>query len=137
VVFSQRERLTPAVGCPKGCRGFPPLTTADGNIQFTAIHCQYMYNHGFRSVYKLNAHIVLVVKYRRKAINAEILNRLKEIITDTFKKWDCELLEFNGVRVASRRDADHVHLLIDYKPDKPLSTLIGNIKTVSSRLIRK
>ncbi|MCC5660135.1 transposase [Nostoc sp. XA010] len=24
-----------------------------------------------------------------------------------------------------------------YKPDKPLSTLIGNIKTVSSRLIRK
>jgi putative transposase len=27
--------------------------------------------------------------------------------------------------------------LIDYKPDKPLSTLIGNLKTVSSRLIRK
>jgi putative transposase len=55
---------------------------------------------------------------------------LKEIITDTLTKWDCELLEFNG-------EADHVHLLIDYKPDKPLSTLIGNIKTVSSRLIRK
>ncbi|PHJ90631.1 hypothetical protein VF07_08590 [Nostoc linckia z6] len=46
-----------------------------------------MYNHGFRSVYRLNAHILLVVKYRRKAINAEILNRLKEIITDTLKKW--------------------------------------------------
>ena len=89
-----------------------------------------MYNHGFRSVYKLNAHIVLIVKYRRKAIDAEILKRLRGIITDTFKKWDCTLLEFNG-------EADHVHLLIDYKPDKPLSTLIGNIKTVSSRLIRK
>jgi hypothetical protein len=24
------------------------------------------------------------------------LNRLKEIITETLKKWDCELLEFNG-----------------------------------------
>lgn len=70
-----------------------------------------MYNNGFRSVYKLNAHIVLVVKYRSQAINAEILNRLKEIITDTLKKWDCGLLEFNG-------EADHVHLLIDYKPDK-------------------
>ncbi|WP_407641938.1 IS200/IS605 family transposase [Calothrix rhizosoleniae] len=92
--------------------------------------CQYMYNYGFRSVYRLNAHIVLVVKYRSQAINPEILNRLKEIITDTLKKWDCTLLEFNG-------EADHVHLLIDYKPDKPLSTLIGNIKTVSSRLIRK
>lgn len=51
-------------------------------------------------------HIVLVVKYRRKAINAEILNRLKEIFTDTLKKWDCELLKFNG-------EEDHVHLLSD------------------------
>lgn len=34
-------------------------------------------------------------------------------------------------------EADHIHLLTDYKPDKPLSTLIGNLKTVSSRLIRK
>lgn len=89
-----------------------------------------MYHHGFRSVYKLNAHIVLVVKYRRKVINQEILNRLQEIFVDTLLKWDCQMLEFNG-------EADHVHLLIDYKPDKPLSTLIGNLKTVSSRLIRK
>ena len=89
-----------------------------------------MYHHGFRSVYKLNAHIVLVVKYRRKAINKDILLRLQQIFVDTLKKWDCTLLEFNG-------EPDHVHLLIDYKPDKPLSTLIGNLKTVSSRLIRK
>nr|WP_308189919.1 transposase [Nostoc sp. XA010] len=52
--------------------------------------------------------MVLVVKYRRKAIDAEILKRLREIIADTLKKWDCELLEFNG-------EADHVHLLIDYR----------------------
>jgi putative transposase len=89
-----------------------------------------MYNKGFRSVYKLNAHIIFVVKYRRKAINTQIMERLHEIFSETLKKWDCNLVEFNG-------EADHVHLLIDYKPDKPLSTLIGNLKTVSSRLIRK
>jgi len=89
-----------------------------------------MYNHGFRSVYKLNAHLVFAVKYRRKAIDNQIMERLKEIFSETLKKWDCKLVEFNG-------EADHVHLLIDYKPDKPLSTLIGNLKTVSSRLIRK
>ncbi|MGK7885468.1 MAG: IS200/IS605 family transposase [Crocosphaera sp.] len=88
------------------------------------------YHHGFRSVYRLNAHIVLVVKYRRKAITPLILSRLQEIFKNTLHKWDCSLLEFNG-------ESDHVHLLIDYKPDKPLSTLIGNLKTVSSRLIRK
>ncbi|CEJ47570.1 Transposase IS200-like protein [Umezakia ovalisporum] len=101
-----------------------------GKSTVNSQRCQYMYHRGFRSVYRLNAHIILVVKYRKEAINTEILNRLKEIIMDTLKKWDCELLEFNG-------EPDHVHLLIDYKPDKPLSTLIGNIKTVSSRLIRK
>jgi putative transposase len=89
-----------------------------------------MYNKGFRSVYKLNAHIVLVVKYRRKAISADILKRLGEIFADTLSKWESQLLDFNG-------ESDHVHLLIDYKPDIPLSTLIGNLKTVSSRLIRK
>ena len=88
------------------------------------------YHKGFRSVYRLNAHIILVVKYRRKAISEPILSRLQEIFKDTLHKWDCQLLEFNG-------ESDHVHLLIDYKPDKPLSTLIGNLKTVSSRLIRK
>ena len=89
-----------------------------------------MYHHGFRSVYRLNAHIILVVKYRKKAIDKVIRSRLKEIFIETLNKWDAQLVEFNG-------ETDHIHLLIDYKPDKPLSTLIGNLKTVSSRLIRK
>ena len=38
-----------------------------------------IYSQGFRSVYKLNAHVVFVTKYRKKAINFEILNRLKVI----------------------------------------------------------
>ena len=88
-----------------------------------------MYHNGFRSVYKLNAHVVLVVKYRIPAISAEILARLEQILKQTLNKWESELLEFNG-------ESEHVHLLIDYKPDIPLSTLIGNLKTVSSRLIR-
>ncbi len=89
-----------------------------------------MYNHGFRSVYKLTAHVVFVVKYRKKAINISMLNRLKVIFKETLEKWGCELLEFNG-------ETDHVHLLIEYKPDISLSKLIANLKTVSSRLIRK
>ncbi|AFZ54179.1 IS200/IS605 family transposase [Cyanobacterium aponinum UTEX 3222] len=88
------------------------------------------YNKGFRSVYKLTAHVVLVTKYRKKAISEKILLRLKEIFTETLIKWECDLVEFNG-------ESDHVHLLIDYKPDISLSKLIANLKTVSSRLIRR
>lgn len=40
------------------------------------------------------------------------------------------MLEFNGER-------DHVHLLIRYHPQVQLSKFIANLKTVSSRLIRK
>ncbi|MCA2716212.1 IS200/IS605 family transposase [Microcystis sp. M169S2] len=88
------------------------------------------YNHGFCSVYKLTAHVVFVIKYLRKAINDEILARLKEIFVSTLTKWESTLLDFNG-------ESDHVHLIIDYKPDIALSKLIANLKTVSSRLIRK
>ncbi|MFB2979191.1 IS200/IS605 family transposase [Microseira sp. BLCC-F43] len=68
-----------------------------------------MYYNGFRSVYRLNAHIVLVVKYRKKAISKEILARLQDIFVDPLRKWDCDILSFN-------RESDRVHLLIDYKP---------------------
>jgi putative transposase len=87
------------------------------------------YHKGFRSVYKLTAHVVLGTKYRRKAISPEILKRLKEIFANTLVKWGSSLVEFNG-------ESDHIHLLIDYKPDIALSKLIANLKTVSSRLIR-
>ena len=88
------------------------------------------FNKGFRSVYKLTAHIVLVTKYRKKAINQERLVRLKEIFEQTLVKWDCSLVDFNS-------ESDHCHLIVEFKPDIELSKLIANLKTVSSRLIRK
>jgi putative transposase len=88
------------------------------------------YDKGFRSVYSLTAHIVFVTKYRKKLINQALLARLNEIFVATCQKWECELLEFNG-------EVDHVHLLIRYHPQVELSKFIANLKTVSSRLIRK
>lgn len=89
-----------------------------------------MYHKGWRSVYRLNAHIVFVTKYRKPVITAEILQRLEEIFNETLYKWESQLIEFNG-------EVNHVHMLIDYPPQVQLSKLIANLKTVSSRLIRK
>jgi putative transposase len=89
-----------------------------------------IYEHGFRSVYKLVAHLVFVTKYRRKVITPEILKRLKEIFTDACQRWNCTLIECNG-------EIDHVHLLVSYPPSIQLNKLIANLKTISSRLIRK
>jgi putative transposase len=46
------------------------------------------------------------------------------------KSGVAKLTDFNG-------EPDHVHLVIDFPPDVEISKLVNNLKTVSSRLIRK
>ena len=82
------------------------------------------------SLYSLNYHLVLVTKYRRKCFTAKILERLKAICSDLCSKWSVELVEFGG-------ESDHIHLLISTNPTIQLSKFIGNLKTVTSRIIRK
>lgn len=87
-------------------------------------------NTSSHAAYSLHYHVILTVKYRHKCITIEMLARMKEIFTAVCIAWRCKLVEFGG-------EADHVHLLIDAHPSMDLSRLIGNLKTVSSRYIRK
>ena len=84
----------------------------------------------YHCVYKLTCHLVLVTKYRKKCLSNEMLNRLEEIIKKNCADWEIDLLEFNG-------EADHIHLLLEMHPNIMPSKFINNLKTVSSRLIRK
>jgi putative transposase len=63
-------------------------------------------------------------------ITPDILARLREIMTSVCGKWKCELTEFNG-------ESDHVHLLVSAHPDMKVSGFVNNLKTVSSRMVRK
>ena len=84
----------------------------------------------FHSVFSLNYQVVFCTKDRRKCITPEMLERLKEIFKATIEKWEGQLIEFNG-------SMDHVHLLLSLNPNIRLSDFVNNLKTVSSRLIRK
>ncbi|NJR54692.1 MAG: IS200/IS605 family transposase [Acaryochloris sp. CRU_2_0] len=86
----------------------------------TLYHCSY----------NIHFHLVACTKYRRKCITQPMLDRLREIFSQTLQKWEGELIEFNG-------EADHVHLLMSVNPKVQPSKLVNNLKTVSSRLIRK
>jgi putative transposase len=81
------------------------------------------------SVFDLKYHLVLVTKYRRKALSPPILTRAQEIIGATLERWRCTLLESGG-------EADHLHCLFSAHPAMDLSRLVNNLKTVSSRLLR-
>ena len=82
------------------------------------------------TVFLLNNHLVLVIKYRRKVINDEVSNRLKEIFEYICPKYNITLGEWN-------HDEDHVHLLFRGSPNTDISKFINAYKSASSRLIKK
>lgn len=81
------------------------------------------------AVYSIKLHIVFVTKYRRKTLNAELLDYLRSAFSDCLAAWRCHLIEFGG-------ESDHVHLLIDIHPALNISVLINNLKTASARRAR-
>ncbi len=87
-------------------------------------------NNLYHCTYNLQYHLVLVTKYRKKVINSEILQCLEVHFKRLLESWECELVEFNG-------EQDHVHLLISLNPKVQPSKVVNNLKTVTSRLIRK
>ena len=82
------------------------------------------------SVFLLNYHLVLVIKYRRKVINDEVSNRLREIFEYICPKYNITLGEWN-------HDKDHVHLLFRGSPNTDISKFLNAYKSASSRLIKK
>jgi putative transposase len=81
-------------------------------------------------VFSIHYHIVFVTKYRRKCFTKEILARLGEICGSVCSSWDVDLLEFGG-------ESDHIHLLVETHPNVEPAKFVNNLKTVSSRMIRK
>ena len=79
-----------------------------------------------RAVFNLTVHIVLVTKYRRKVIDADLGSELSKVFESVLASWDSELIEFNF-------ESDHCHLLVSYPPHKLLSSLISNLKATSSK----
>lgn len=82
------------------------------------------------SVFLLNYHLVLVIKYRRKVINEKMSDRLKEIFEYICPKYNIVLEEWN-------HDLDHIHLLFRGSPNTDISKFINAYKSASSRLIKK
>ena len=82
------------------------------------------------SVFLMYYHLVLVIKYRRRVIDENISNRLKEIFEYIAPNYNIALQEWN-------HDKDHVHILFKAQPNSELSKFINAYKSASSRLVKK
>jgi putative transposase len=82
------------------------------------------------SVFLLNYHLVLVVKYRNKVFDKNISNRAKVIFEYISQNHNITLLEWN-------HDIDHIHILFKAHPKTQISKFINAYKSASSRLLKK
>lgn len=88
------------------------------------------YSTNAHSVYSLNYHLILVIKYRRKVINDNLSLRLKEIFEYIAVNYNIHLVEWN-------HDMDHIHVLFEGEPNSNISKFINAYKSASSRLAKK
>ena len=82
------------------------------------------------SVFLLQYHLIMCIKYRNKVIDNKISERLKEIFGNISPNYNITLEEWN-------HDIDHVHVLFRGQPNTEISKFINAYKSASSRLIKK
>jgi len=91
---------------------------------------EYKLDKGCHSVYSLQFHLVLVVKYRKKVLVGKLAERLKEIVMEVAEHFGVEIIE-------QEADKDHVHILFSSRPTIMLSRFVNSLKSVTSRKLRR
>lgn len=92
---------------------------------------KYKLDRSAHSVYSLHYHLVVVIKYRRKALYDEVIReRLKQIV------WS--LADEIGIEILGQEPAeDHLHVLFKATPKTNLVNVVNVIKGVTSRRLRQ
>ncbi len=65
---------------------------------------EYKLDKGCHSVYSLQFHLVLAVKYRKNVLVGKLAERLKEIVVEVAQHFGVEIIE-------QETDKDHIHIL--------------------------
>ena len=89
-----------------------------------------MYWTGAHTKHKLKYHLVWVPKYRKRILKGAIAVRLKELLRECAEVNSWKIEELN-IQV------DHVHILVQLKPDVSLSKVLQYFKGGSSKTVRE
>ena len=91
---------------------------------------KYIFDKSSHSVYTLNYHLIICIKYRRKVlINDAIINELKERTKNIAKGFDVNIIN-------QECDKDHTHILFSAKPSSDLVKFINSLKGATAKAIR-
>ena len=89
-----------------------------------------MYWKGAHTKHRMLYHIVWIPKYRKRVLRGAIAKRIKELLEEcaTVNRWRIDELNIQP---------DHVHMLVQPKPDMSVSKVVQLFKGRSSRIIRQ
>jgi len=91
---------------------------------------KYKWDKNKHSVYALHYHLIICVKYRRKAFeHDDVAARLKEMSINISKNFDVQITN-------QEVDKDHIHILFKCKPQTDLIKFINSLKGATSRVLR-
>ena len=85
--------------------------------------------NGSHTISQLQIHIVWVTKYRYAVLKGDIQKRCRDIIIQICDAEDIRILK----GVVSK---DHVHMHIEYPPNKSVSDIVKKLKGRSSRKLQ-
>ena len=88
------------------------------------------YRKNRHSCFNLQYHLIMTTKYRKPAINDKVFATIRTAIEKIFAGNGCEIVALN-------HDHDHIHMLFTAMPQTNLSSMVCNLKTVTSRLVRR
>jgi REP-associated tyrosine transposase len=85
---------------------------------------------GCHTKHRLQVHLVWIPKYRKRVLRGKIVSRLKKLLYEA-----CKLNQW-WIGELSIQD-DHVHILIQIKPNEAVADVVQRLKGGTSRVIRK
>ena len=80
-----------------------------------------MLNHKRHCVFNIQAHIVFVVKYRKKILSKKIIEVIENEVKELSNKYSFCVLEIGF-------GTDHIHLLVSYEPKISISQIVRVLK---------
>lgn len=88
-----------------------------------------MYLKGAHTKHRMLYHIVWIPKYRKKVLKGKLAERVKELLLECAEEYGWKIIELNI-------QEDHVHMVVQLKPNISVSKVVQLFKGSSSRIIR-
>jgi putative transposase len=84
---------------------------------------------GAHTKYRLMIHVVWIPKYRKRILRGALAKRIVELLHECAdaNRWNIEELNI---------PQDHVHMVLQFKPDMSVSKMVQLFKGKSSKIIR-